>query len=283
MLNAPETSFRKALVVFLLGGMAPLAAHAQEVQKKWDSHLSLGQSRATEAAVQQDIKTFFAHFEDDKPFTWEVKRQRVQANKTVYDYRVKPERIVTTDWVYTYADQEYAEEDAVRTAILNDRASDPQCAATTLVEDEWAEIGGIGRGDDGSVTHAEKKFHYTTNHYFAGTQECTAMRGWLSAQRDRSAKCPNGFAMLWDESIQMCSIAEQDEPATASVLAYTSTPLPPQQCPVGNPCDPTTGDKSQPELDFDFGWVSSVATTIPLPAPQAGHWAPAGRIRTTSG
>lgn len=83
MLNALERSFRKALVVFLLGCMVPLAAHAQEVQKKWDSYLSLGQSRATEAAVQQDVKTVFAQYEDDKPFSWEVKRQRVQAKKVV--------------------------------------------------------------------------------------------------------------------------------------------------------------------------------------------------------
>ena len=256
MLNALERSFRKALVFFLLGCMVPLAAHAQEVQKKWDSYLSLGQSRATEAAVQQDIKTFFAHYEDDKPFSWEVKRQRVQAKKVVYDYRVKPERIVSTDWVYTYSDQEYADEDAVRAAILTLRASDPQCPATTLIEDEWTELPGLGQGDDGSVTHADKKFHYTANSYFAGTQQCRAMQGWEYVRRDRSAVCPNRSAMMWNDSLQMCSLVEQDEPAMAPLLSYSSSPLPPQQCPVGNPCDPTTGDKSQPELDFDFGWVS---------------------------
>ncbi|WP_234413398.1 RHS repeat-associated core domain-containing protein [Stenotrophomonas sp. ZAC14D2_NAIMI4_7] len=256
MLNVFDRSVRKVLATVALGGVIPLSVQAQEVEKKWESYLSMGQARTTETAVQQDIKTFFSHYEDDKPFTWEVQRQRVLAKKTVYDYRVKPERIVSTDWAYTYADQEYADEDAVRKAILATRASDPQCAATTLVEDEWTEVGGLGRGDDGSVTHAEKKFHYTVNHYFAGTQQCTAMQGWEHALRDRSALCPNRSAMLWDESIQMCSLLEQDEPVMAPILSYTSSPLPPQQCSVGNPCDPTTGDKSQPELDLDLGWVT---------------------------
>ncbi|MCR8716658.1 RHS repeat-associated core domain-containing protein [Stenotrophomonas indicatrix] len=244
-----------ALAMAALGCVGTTAVQAQEVQKKWESYLSMGQPRATEAAVQKDIRAFFANYEDDKPFVWEVKRQRVQASKIVYDYRTKPESIVSTDWVYKYSDQEYGSEDDVRSAILALRVSDPQCPATTLTEEEWADVPGLGHGDDGSVTHQDKKFHYTQNRYYAGTQECRAMRSWEYARRDRSALCPNRSAMRWDEGLQMCSLLQQEEPTMAPLLSYTSTPLPPQQCPVGNPCDPTTGDKSQPEFDFDFGWI----------------------------
>lgn len=245
-----------ALAMTALGCVGTTAVQAQEVQKKWESYLSMGQPRGTEAAVQKDIRAFFARYEVDKPFVWEVKRQRVLASKVIYDYRAKPEAIVSTDWVYTYSEQEYASEDQVRSAILALRVSDPQCPATTLVEEDWAEFPGLGQGDDGSITHEDKKFHYTANYFFASTQKCREVKSWEHARRDRTAVCPNRSSMKWDESIQMCSLLQQDEPMMSPMFAYTSTPIPPQQCPVGNPCDPTTGDKSQPELDFDLGWIS---------------------------
>nr|WP_262921065.1 RHS repeat-associated core domain-containing protein [Stenotrophomonas maltophilia] len=273
------------LAVIALGSLAPGAAQAQEVQKKWESYLSMGQPRATEAAVQKDIKAFFAHYEDDKPFVWEVKRQRVQASKVVYDYRAKPEAIVTTDWVYTYSDQEYASEAEVRNVILALRVSDPQCPATTLSEEEWVEFPGLGQGDDGSITHEDKKFHYTQHRSLGGP--CSAVQGWEYVRRDRTALCPNRSGMLWNDAIQMCSLVQQDEPPMAPLLSYTSTPLPPQQCPVGNPCDPTTGDKSQPELDFDLGWVSFGRHYHSLSSTAGGAlgtgWTHSHNLRLTAG
>ena len=79
------------------------AGGAEEVE----SYLSMGQPRATEAAVQKDIKSLFSQYEKDKPFDWHVKRQRVLGKKVIYDYRVRPEKIVTTDWVYIHSGQEY--------------------------------------------------------------------------------------------------------------------------------------------------------------------------------
>uniref|UniRef100_A0A914YKY8 Uncharacterized protein n=1 Tax=Panagrolaimus superbus TaxID=310955 RepID=A0A914YKY8_9BILA len=110
----------------------------------------MGQPRATEAAVQKDIKSLFSQYEKDKPFDWQVKRQRVLGKKVIYDYRVRPEKIVTTDWVYTHSGQEYSSEDQIRSVILATRVSDPQCPATSLTEDPWVELLGLGRGDDGS-------------------------------------------------------------------------------------------------------------------------------------
>ena len=285
MLERLKTVSCAKLAVIALGSLAPGAAQAQEVQKKWESYLSMGQPRATEAAVQKDIKAFFAHYEDDKPFVWEVKRQRVQASKVVYDYRAKPEAIVTTDWVYTYSDQEYASEAEVRNVILALRVSDPQCPATTLSEEEWVEFPGLGQGDDGSITHEDKKFHYTQHRSLGGP--CSAVQGWEYVRRDRTALCPNRSGMLWNDAIQMCSLVQQDEPPMAPLLSYTSTPLPPQQCPVGNPCDPTTGDKSQPELDFDLGWVSFGRHYHSLSSTAGGAlgtgWTHSHNLRLTAG
>ncbi|WP_429001046.1 DUF6531 domain-containing protein, partial [Stenotrophomonas maltophilia] len=270
-----------------LGSLAPWAAQAQEVQKKWESYLSMGQPRATEAAVQKDIKSLFSQYEKDKPFNWHVKRQRVLGKKVIYDYRVRPEKIVTTDWVYIHSGQEYSSEDQIRSAILATRVSDPQCPATSLTEDPWVELLGLGRGDDGSVTNEEKNFHYTLNFYHQSTQECSSIVGWEHVRRARTALCPNRPSLTWNEALQMCSLVQQDEPHMSPMLSYTSGPLPPQQCPVGNPCDPTTGDKSQPEPDFNLGWVSFQRHYHSLTSTAGGAlgtgWTHSHNLRLTAG
>ncbi|MGX9778414.1 RHS repeat-associated core domain-containing protein [Stenotrophomonas maltophilia group sp. LNF336] len=270
-----------------LGSLAPWAAQAQEVQKKWESYLSMGQPRATEAAVQKDIKSLFSQYEKDKPFNWHVKRQRVLGKKVIYDYRVRPEKIVTTDWVYIHSGQEYSSEDQIRSVILATRVSDPQCPATSLTEDPWVELLGLGRGDDGSVTNEEKNFHYTLNFYHQSTQECSSIVGWEHVRRARTALCPNRPSLTWNEALQMCSLVQQDEPHMSPMLSYTSGPLPPQQCPVGNPCDPTTGDKSQPEPDFNLGWVSFQRHYHSLTSTAGGAlgtgWTHSHNLRLTAG
>ncbi|WP_231114073.1 RHS repeat-associated core domain-containing protein [Stenotrophomonas maltophilia] len=287
MLKRLKTISCAALAMIALGSLAPWAAQAQEVQKKWESYLSMGQPRATEAAVQKDIKSLFSQYEKDKPFNWHVKRQRVLGKKVIYDYRVRPEKIVTTDWVYIHSGQEYSSEDQIRSVILATRVSDPQCPATSLTEDPWVELLGLGRGDDGSVTNEEKNFHYTLNFYHQSTQECSSIVGWEHVRRARTALCPNRPSLTWNEALQMCSLVQQDEPHMSPMLSYTSGPLPPQQCPVGNPCDPTTGDKSQPEPDFNLGWVSFQRHYHSLTSTAGGAlgtgWTHSHNLRLTAG
>ncbi|WP_258393609.1 MULTISPECIES: RHS repeat-associated core domain-containing protein [Stenotrophomonas] len=287
MLERLKTISCAALAMIALGSLAPWAAQAQEVQKKWESYLSMGQPRATEAAVQKDIKSLFSQYEKDKPFNWHVKRQRVLGKKVIYDYRVRPEKIVTTDWVYIHSGQEYSSEDQIRSVILATRVSDPQCPATSLTEDPWVELLGLGRGDDGSVTNEEKDFHYTLNFYHQSTQECSSIVGWERVRRARTALCPNRPSLTWNEALQMCSLVQQDEPHMSPMLSYTSGPLPPQQCPVGNPCDPTTGDKSQPEPDFNLGWVSFQRHYHSLTSTAGGAlgtgWTHSHNLRLTAG
>ena len=287
MLERLKTISCAALAMIALGSLAPWAAQAQEVQKKWESYLSMGQPRATEAVVQKDIKSLFSQYEKDKPFDWHVKRQRVLGKKVIYDYRVRPEKIVTTDWVYIHSGQEYSSEDQIRSVILATRVSDPQCPATSLTEDPWVELLGLGRGDDGSVTNEEKDFHYTLNFYHQSTQECSSIVGWERVRRARTALCPNRPSLTWNEALQMCSLVQQDEPHMSPMLSYTSAPLPPQQCPVGNPCDPTTGDKSQPEPDFNLGWVSFQRHYHSLTSTAGGAlgtgWTHSHNLRLTAG
>ncbi|HFL6372843.1 TPA: RHS repeat-associated core domain-containing protein [Stenotrophomonas maltophilia] len=254
MLKANSGTSLISLALFVLA-CSTSSVQAQEIEKRWESYFSMGEPRSTEAAVQKDIRAFFAEYEVDKPFVWEVKRQRALPNKTIYDYRVKPEKIVTTDWVYEQNHQKYATEDAVRSMFLSKNASDPRCAATVMTEEAWEEVGGLGVGDDGSVINESKRYKFVKNSYYEGTKACSELVFWEHAYRSRTAKCMNHPTMMWDENLGMCALIQQDDPNMAMLLAYWTSPLPPQECKVGNPCDPTTGDKSQPEADLDLGWV----------------------------
>ncbi len=87
--------------------------------------------------------------------------------------------------------------------------------------------------------------------------------------------------MMWDDNLGMCALAQQDEPNMAMLLAYWTSPLPPQECKVGNPCDPTTGDKSQPEADLDLGWVRFDRQYHSLTGTSGGAMGQDGRTPTT--
>ncbi len=174
MLKANSGTSLISLALFVLA-CSTSSVQAQEIEKKWESYFSMGEPRSTEAAVQKDIRAFFAEYEVDKPFVWEVKRQRALPNKTIYDYRVKPEKIVTTDWVYEQNHQKYATEDAVRSMFLSKNASDPRCAATVMTEEAWEEVGGLGVGDDGSVINESKRYKFVKNSYYEGTKACSEL------------------------------------------------------------------------------------------------------------
>ncbi|AWV05743.1 RHS repeat-associated core domain-containing protein [Marilutibacter maris] len=71
------------------------------------------------------------------------------------------------------------------------------------------------------------------------------------ATRSRRLQCPIPYTE-WDDDHQAC--------VRPDVVAYLTGPVQPDECSRGNPCDVQTGAKSQPELDFDLGWVSFVRT-----------------------
>lgn len=107
MLNSNMAVRRHASWLLIVCAALPLGVHAQEVEKKWTSMASFGQTRATEKAVQADIEKTFESYQAAGPFSWYVKSQAVAKNKTIYAYREKPAPVIRTEWKYTFSQQEY--------------------------------------------------------------------------------------------------------------------------------------------------------------------------------
>ncbi|MGF6094928.1 RHS repeat-associated core domain-containing protein [Pseudomonas sp. 18175] len=267
--------------------LAP-TAYAEEVKKQWENSFTGGQPRTTEKLAQRDIEELYSRYETDKPFAWEVKKQTVMGNKVLYHYRIQPDEIVTTDWIYKYNGQEFTSEDEVFEAMRVKLAGPPQCPATSVVPGEWTGIGGVGVGDDGSSIADENWANYVFYSYFEPTGNCSEIAGRERAERTRTAKCPNRPYAAWDPSLEACVPPRQDDGGASRILTYWSTPL---TCPtdkLGNPCDPTTGNKIQTEpTDVDLGWVSFSRRYQSLSSSAGGAfgpgWTHSQNVRLTAG
>lgn len=278
-----------ALYLLALLVAVPVAS-AQEVKKQWENSFTGGQPRATERLAQRDIENLYSRYETDKPFAWEVKKQTVMGNKVFYHYRIKPEAIVTTDWVYKYSGQEYASEDAVFEAMRIKLAGPPQCPATSVAPGEWTGIGGVGTGDDGSSIADENWADFVVYSYYEPTGNCSEMKGRERAERNRTAKCPNRPFSAWNPALGACIPPRQDELPASRMATYWSTPIT-EQCPDdkrGNPCDPTTGNKTQTEpADVDVGWVSFARHYQSMSSSAGGAfgpgWTHSQNVRLTAG
>jgi RHS repeat-associated protein len=270
----PYTPRQRAFVTLIALSAAPLA-HAQEVEKNWETISAWGQTLTSEQQAQQAIEANFSSFETSGPLTWHVTSSKVGKDKVSYDYRIKPAKLVITDWEYTFKDQPYATEQAVIAAIKADRVSAPGCPATEVVPGPWSGIpgGGEGAGADGSNTGESATYgspYYMKN---PNTGGCDIVPATASLSRTRTVQCPNTALMAWRPELNACAMDPMQEQAGEMLLNYSSTPLT-QQCPVGNPCEPTTGNKTQAEPDLDLGWIQFVRHFNSMTSAPAGGFGP---------
>ncbi|WP_313436746.1 RHS repeat-associated core domain-containing protein [Stenotrophomonas sp.] len=247
MLKQMNAKWLLALSLALPGLLAGTSVHAQEVVKEWTAFPYLpGQKFSVERAARQSIEARFAADQVDVPFQWYPHSQAVTPRETTTDYRFQPLALIKADWTYTYASQQYATETLFMQAISSQNASDPQCPAMELEPIQWVE--GADKGPDGSSRRDTAMLSGTRYLDFGGgTCMGAFVRGVV--ERKRRVECPNKSSTQWNAASGMC------EMRTAGMMTYKG-PSQPKQCLLGNPCNPATGDKSQPEPDFDLGWVN---------------------------
>ncbi len=104
------------LAMAALGCMGTSAVQAQEVKKQWFAFASGNQPRATEKLVQKDIETRFAAHQAYGPFSWEMRGTTTLTDKIIYDYAIKPAKLIKTDWTYRFDSQAHGSGGAVRGA-----------------------------------------------------------------------------------------------------------------------------------------------------------------------
>ena len=268
--SAPAAVGPRISLFFVALFAFPLA-HAQEVGKKWETLSAFGQTLTSERQAQQAIENNFSMYQFAGPFDWHVAGTLVSDEKVVEKYRIKPAKVQKSDWVYRFNGQEYATEQAMKVALKADAPSDPACPATTVEAGSWSGIpgGGLGSGADGSNTGESAT--YKTPFYIIddNTNACLLVAGTRAVSRTRTVQCPNTALMSWRPEMNACAMDPMQEQAGEMILNYTSTPLS-SQCPVGNPCDATTGNKSQSESDLDLGWIQFVRHFNSLTSTPAG-------------
>ena len=280
-------------MLVVLGTALPVAASAQEVKKQWYAFASGNQPRATEKLVQKDVEARYAVYQSYGSFSWEVRGSTVLPDKVIYDYAIKPAKLIKTDWTYRYDSKTYSTEQALFDALKLSVPNEPACPLPQVsMTQAWAGIpgGGAGAGADGSNVGEEGTATVSYQSFNASSSTCEATTAPRYVQRTREVKCPNTSpaVMKWREDLQMCGMPPALETGTASMTRrYYSTVIPKQTCPVGNPCDPTTGDKTQPELDFDLGWINlrrhyHSLTSTPGGALGTG-WTHSHNLRLTAG
>ncbi|WP_282295262.1 RHS repeat-associated core domain-containing protein [Stenotrophomonas sp. PS02289] len=274
--SAPVVVRPRTLLFLIALSTYPLA-HAQEVEKKWETLSAFNQTLTSERQAQQAIENNFSAYQSAGHFDWHVASTLIDGDKVVDNYRIKPAKLKITDWVYRYNDRDYATEQAMIVALKADTPSAAGCPATEVVPGQWSGIpgGGLGSGADGSNTG--ESANYVTPFYNknAQTGSCDLLEPQKYVSRTRTVQCTNTALMSWRPELQACAMDPMQEQAGQMILNYSSTPLS-NTCKsqVGNPCDASTGNKSQPESDLDLGWIQFVRHFNSLTSTPAGGFGP---------
>lgn len=291
-----KTLFCLALAALFSTTVIVPETHAQEVEKVWGTIASFDQPRPSERAVQLEIEQQFYPWQQEGEFSWEVLAPVILEDKVVYEYGIKSDKLVTTDWAYiSLSGAELDTEQELISTVLaevtaTDHPQEPGCPAPTAVlKSPWTVTIHGNAGADGSNTEEESEIVVSYYTYVSDAEPCEIDEGTYSVERTRIAECPNvnRSIMEWSESEGMCVMsAVQREYAFSVIRKYYSSHSN-DSCKVGNPCNPTTGEKSQPEPDLELGWISferhyrSQSTTAG--GALGAGWTHSHNVRLTSG
>ncbi|MBN7135125.1 hypothetical protein A7A76_10175 [Lysobacter enzymogenes] len=242
-----------AALAVSVGAALSTGAYAQEAGKLWISNSIPTQPQRTEAGIQQEIKTFLSNLTEGVEPRMLVTSHVVFGSRAVYNYDFEPLPPVIDPWRYTDFSVSGAPEvgsiaelKAQITQRFNQESAGEGCPAATTIQisPDWAEQ---TLWDDNKTSRHDFGEYTGTRSAWTGSQ-CEAVNVGGSLTRSRDVACPLSV-LSWNEDLQACG-------GPPFQITYETAPLPKNECPVGNPCDPTTGDKSEPAPDFDLGWIA---------------------------
>jgi RHS repeat-associated protein len=234
--------------------ITPLAL-AQETKTVWNSYSAYNQDGySNEKAVQLAIQNTRAS-STPADAQWTVLSAKTTESETEYLYGIPSVEIIKGPWHYYYSlpgnanYEDYPEDDqaAVAEIVANFVQS---CGSGAIVQvtptDSWDNARVIARGENGEPQRQVLDYDVQVS----SSPNCTGEKFSSSLARERRLECPQ--RRTWNESQQKCrsvSAAEDNPFSYFSKLVAKS-----DQC-LGNPCDPTTGDKHETATDFKLGWI----------------------------
>ena len=267
--------------------LAATSAIAQDETERWwrtSDALGAGPFR-TESATQDAIReAILPSIRDAGPLNFHVSGQIILKNKSFSKYELGPEPTVVGPWTYPLGGTTYEEALANERKSYDQRSIDSGCTPNTTLEIH-PERTIRSYAVDGTL-NGERWYYKATYQYkefgTCGPKVKDDNTNFFIATRE--VKCSNPQAMEWDSTRKAC-VGQQNFLFDGRKSYWTPT-LAKGQCPIGNPCDPSTGDKMQPEQDFDLGWISFTryfhsAASVPTGGFGTG-WTHSHNIRLTA-
>ncbi|MCD9030432.1 DUF6531 domain-containing protein [Luteimonas sp. Y-2-2-4F] len=247
----------RAALVALLGLVAAPAAFAQAMTPTWTLEVEHAERpRSTVGVFVNQAEAEAALREvpgpSDAGGAFDYVRSQsltsLDGVHTTIEFTMGAEQPRDPEWTYRFLAQAYPTEAAMIAAIESWYASSHAavCGAMTVEPlDEWTATGPDLEGRE------EARNYRANRQLLASNGDCIPYPGPAYTMRSRRLQCPVLYTE-WDDDHQAC--------VRPDVVAYLTGPVQPDECATGNPCDVQTGDKSQPEKDFDLGWVQFVRT-----------------------
>lgn len=247
---------RPLLAALAVSVAAALSANAgaQEAGKLWLSNSIPTTPQKTEAGIQQQIKSFLANSSGGIESKLHVTGNIVLANSTIYNYDFVPMAPIVDPWRYTDFNLPDAPEvgsiDALKTQLVqrwNQESASEGCPAATAIQiaPDWSQE---LFWDDETTDYMGYGSYTGTRSAWTGSQ-CDTVNLSGSLKRERDIACPDDSWLSWNPDKNACA-------GPPFQITYQTAPLPKNECPVSNPCDPITGDKSEPAPDFELGWIA---------------------------
>ncbi|HCH0556510.1 TPA: DUF4329 domain-containing protein [Pseudomonas aeruginosa] len=240
--------FPVTTILLTLVAVIPLAA-AQETRTLWSATALLGDTGyASEKEVQLAIQGRMNSIAPPNP-KWTVLSTQISESEVKYTYGIEPVEITRGPWRYDRSppNQDDPEDDkkAIQ-SIINEYVNLCGANATVRVtpQDSWDNAVTSAYGDNGEPK--KQRLNYDVS--VSRTSNCPSGReDYKTIYRARTMGC--GTWTKWDNATRMC-VASYAVPQVYSSRLIAQS----DQC-IGNPCDPTTGDKHETATDFDLGWI----------------------------
>ncbi|MEI2429059.1 RHS repeat-associated core domain-containing protein [Lysobacter yananisis] len=243
-----------AVLAVAVGTALSASVQAQEAGKVWTSDWLPPDPQTTEEGIQNKIKEVIASYPDSAGIEMQVTGHFVTLNKTISKYETVPKPPVINPWVYSDFSTPnpppgVGSVEALELQIAqryNQESTTEGCPNVSVihVSPVWNEV---TPWDDGqTMTQGFGTYTGTRSAWTGGQCEIVNVSGSTTKLRD--VACPNDGVLGWSDEKHGCVFP--------IVFTYQSETLAKNECPVGNPCDPTTGDKSEPAPDFDLGWIA---------------------------
>ncbi|WP_082611390.1 DUF6531 domain-containing protein [Lysobacter sp. Root916] len=227
------------------------AASAQEIGQVWTSDLAFNGPHLTERAVQQDMESIHAASLPYGPFSFEVTKQTVLSDRTIYQYEFERVPPVVGEWSHHSLLDPQQPNATLQMVVdqikqrLDADSTGQGCPASTVVtvSPNWQVDSSWDNGQS-----LNESTTYTASYTVGSPGSCTSTNENGAILRNRSIQCPNITVHAWSAAKQACAGVPGSE------MSYASAPV--RTCPTEENCQISSGTLAETTNDFDLGWVS---------------------------